>query len=136
MKIMENIEHQKGMTLFLRGKRKGEKNNQSRGQKSYLSARSLIKPAEKKSELHQIKNQQILWEWMRHFHKLLCEEMIFLLHKGEKWWTEVRSHHKGFLMQKYPFIPVLDFYVFCRKSSNIFEKNLRTRGFIRKSSNK
>ena len=49
----------------------------------------------------------------------------------------------GFLMQKYLFIPARNFsiilckipafYLFCRKSSNIFQKNLRTRGFIRKS---
>ena len=31
------------------------------------------------------------------------------------------------------FMQIPAFYVFCRKSSNIFEKNLRTRGFIRNS---
>ena len=31
------------------------------------------------------------------------------------------------------FMQIPAFYVFCRKSSNIFEKNLRTLGFIRKS---
>ena len=31
------------------------------------------------------------------------------------------------------FMQIPAFYVFCRKSSNIFDKNLRTRGFIRKS---
>ena len=31
------------------------------------------------------------------------------------------------------FMQMPAFYLFCRKSSNIFEKNLRTRGFIRNS---
>jgi hypothetical protein len=48
----------------------------------------------------------LLWEW--HFHKLLCEEMIFPLPSGissRKSLWKYHSHNKGFLMQKYPFIP-------------------------------
>ena len=73
------------------------------------------------------------------------EVSINIISSHKSLW-KCHSHNKGFLMQKYPFIPVRDFliyfmqipafYVFCRKSSNIFEKNLRTRGFIRKSLNK
>ena len=57
---------------------------------------------------------------MGHFHKLLCEEMIFLLHK--------EKNYKGFLMQKYPFIPVRDFsFISCKYLHFIyFVENLRT----------
>ena len=74
---------------------------------------------------------------MGHFYKLLCEEMIFLLHKGKndglgyEVIIEISIYSRaGFFIY---FMQIPAFYVFCRKSSNIFEKNLRTRGFIRKS---
>ena len=90
---------------------------------------------------------------MGHFHKLLCEEMIFPLHKGKNdglryeviifsragfsfnlsfLYTKVcgnsHSHNKGFLMQKYPFIQARDFsFILCKYLIFFFfVENLRT----------
>ena len=96
---------------------------------------------------------------MGHFHKLWCEEMIFPLRtfvpqsiffpegseniiSSHKSLWKCNSHiNKGFLMEKYLFIPsrpeyfiyfmqIPAFYLFCRKSSNIFEKNQQTRSSV------
>ena len=70
----------------------------------------------------------------------LCSRNIISSHKS-LW--KCHSHNKGVFNAEISiysragfliyFMQIPAFYVFCRKSSNIFEKNLRTRGFIRKS---
>ena len=63
---------------FLGGKRKGEKNNQSRSKKSCLYARYLIRSdfnKQKKSMIFKHRND-LLWPWMNFEVKLFC----FIIH--------------------------------------------------------
>ena len=93
--------------------------------------------------------------WLGHFHNLLCKEILFPLHSGEKWWLQTSVHHFfpyaveiSFLLakvcgndsfplcqwSKYSFIPggvfiyfmqLPAFYLFCRKSSDKINENSR-----------
>ena len=71
---------------------------------------------------------------MGHFHKLLFEEMIFfptavkIIISSHKSLWKCHSHNKGFLMQKYPFIPARDFsFILCKYLHFIcFVENLWT----------
>ena len=69
-----------------------------------------------------IKNP-LLWEW--HFHKLLCEEIIFPLHKGKNDGLryEVNSGHFVTLLNIYGYINYLTiFFLIMKKAATLLFK--------------
>ena len=57
-------------------------------------------------DIYTFKKSSILMG-MGQFHDLMCEEMIFPLYKGKKWWTELQVCGNAiqlFQCSKYPFI--------------------------------